>query len=414
MGFVSDWISDTLNMAARAFADFIQELERTIRNTVDEVVRTVQNVCSFLAPYMFYIALIVIAIVCWYYAPAYTIAAYTVGEAGATGVSAAAIYAESFYAYYVSFLAAINFKAVMLVHNIAYLFSADYRKVLGQMYNQIGQVSMAIGLGAESLYLFFQNARALVIDGSTALGQRYDMANITWLATFSKYLKTIQGDMRKYTKDPASLIQDLMLYLEKPSQDAKAESMQVIYTSIEVLSGFVNTSLQTLKTLEKDVLRLVADLPESISRYVKPITDRLDKDLNDFVKLVYLPAKGVIDGALKSFGAEQDTQRVRISAITQRIARPGQYLREVDALPPDERFEDESAISEMATRPMIRELQGFEEIVWAETKPEKLEELTAYEREEVEFPAPGKAQVPTVWEEVKVEPLESPFVREDL
>ncbi len=414
MGFVSDCISYVVNTAARAFADFIQELERTIRNTVDEVIRTVQNVCSFLAPYMFYIALIVIAIVCWYYAPAYTIAAYTVGEAGATGVAAAAIYAESFYAYYAAFLAAINFKAVMLVHNIAYLFSADYRKVLGQMYNQIGQVSMAIGLGAESLYLFFQNARALVIDGSTALGQRYDMANITWLATFSEYLKVIKGDMRKYTKDPALLIQDLMLYLEKPIQDTKAESMQVIYTSIEVLSGFVNTGLQTLKTLEKDVLRLVADLPESIRRYVKPLTDKLDKDLNDFVKLVYLPAKGVIDGALKGFGDEQNTQRERIKGITQRIARPGQYLREIDLLADEERIEDESAISEIAFRPAIKELSGFEEIVWAETTPAKLEEETAMEERPVMDLSPGKAQVPTVWEEVKVEPLESPFVREDL
>jgi hypothetical protein len=240
------------------------------------------------------------------------------------------------------------------------------------------------------------------------------MANITWLASFSKYLNTIKGDMRKYTKDPALLIQDLMLYLEKPAQDAKAESMQVIYTSIEVLSGFVNTSLQTLKTLEKDVLKLVADLPESVRRYVKPITDRLDKDLNDFVKLVYLPAKTVIDGALKSFGVEQDAQKARIHGITQRIARPGQYLREIDGLSPDERFEDESTISEIATRPMIRQLQGFEEIVWAETKPEKLEELTAYEREEVAYPEPEKAEVPTVWEEVKVEPMETPFVREDL
>lgn len=414
MGFVCGAVNDIFSMTADFFQNVVAELERTVRNVVDEVVRTIQNVVSFVATYWPYILIAVVSVVAWYYSPYLMYAQIAVSEAGVTGVAAASIYVESFYLYYASFLAAISWTTVLAVHNIAYLLSKDYRNMINNLYQQIGQVSQAIGLGAESLYLFFQNARTLVIDASTSLGQRYDLASISYLQSFSNYLKTIKGDMSIYAKNPGQLIQDIAQYLEKPAQDAKAEAMQVVYGSIQALSGFVNDTLKTTKTLEQDLLRLTADLPESIRRYVKPITDKLDKDLNDFVKLVYLPAKGVMDGALKSFGQEQDAQKERIHGITQRIARPGQYLKEIDDLPTGDRMADESAISEIAFRPAITELSGFEEIVFANTQDSKLEEETALEERPVIDLSPGKVSVPSVWEEVKVEPLESPFIREDL
>jgi hypothetical protein len=414
MGFVADFVTDVFNNAAKAFSDFVAELERTVRNVVDEVVRTVEHVVAFIADYWPYILIAVVSVVVWYASPYLMYAEIAVSEAGVTGAAAASIYVESFYLYYASFLSAISWSTVLAVHNIAYLMSADYRNMINGLYQQIGQVSQAIGLGAESLYLFFQNARTLVIDASTSLGQRYDLASVSWLSSFSGYLKTIKGDMSIYAKNPGQLIQDLAQYLEKPAQDAKAEGMQVVYGSIQAISGFVNDTLQTTKKLEQDILRLTADLPESIRRYVKPITDKLDKDLNDFVKLVYLPAKSVIDGALKSFGQEQDAQKERIHGITQRIARPGQYLLEVDALPDAERIADESAISQLAFRPAISELSGFEEIVFTNTQDSKLEKETSLEERPVIHLSPGKVSVPTVWEEVKVETLDSPFIREDL
>lgn len=414
MGFVADFVGDVLNNAAKAFSDFVAELERTVRNVVDEVVRTVQNIVAFIADYWPYILIAVVSVVVWYYSPYLMYAQIAVSEAGVTGAAAASIYVESFYLYYASFLSAISWTTVLAVHNIAYLLSKDYRDMINGLYQQIGQVSQAIGLGAESLYLFFQNARTLVIDASTSLGQRYDLASVSWLSSFSGYLKTIKGDMSIYAKNPGQLIQDLAQYLEKPAQDAKAEGMQVVYGSIQAISGFVNDALQTTKKLEQDVLRLTADLPESIRRYVKPITDKLDKDLNDFVKLVYLPAKLALDGALKGFGLEQDAQKERIHGITQRIARPGQYLKEVDALPDEERSADENDIGEIAMRASFRELMSTEGIPEIPETAAQLEAEMNPPMEAAEMPGPGAVQVPTVWEEVKVETMASPFVREDL
>ena len=414
MGDPLDFIRNIFNEAARAFSDFVAELARTVTNVVNELVRTVQNTLTFIVEYWPYILIAVTVVVCWYVSPYLMYAELAVAEGGYTGVAAAAVYAESFYAYYAAFLAAINWSMVLAVHNIAYLLSNDYRNMINGLYQQIGQVSKAIGLGAESLYLFYQNARTLVIDASTSLGQRYDLATISWLNSFSSYLKTISGDMRRYANNPGDLIVDIAQYLEKPAQDAKAEGMQVVYSSIQALSGFVDTALQTTKTLEQDVKHLVADLPESIRRYAKPLTDKLDKDLNDFVKLVYLPAKRAIDGALEGFGQEQDAQKTRIHNIAQRIARPGRYLKEVDALADDERLADENDIGEMANRATIRGLLGLPGPAMAEGTLSAMELEMIAPIEVAELPGPGAVRVPTVWEEVKVEPLESPFIREDL
>jgi len=403
------WITDLFDSAVEGFnrvvSDIFEQIWRDWNNFVDQLVRTTNAIIDFVVDYWMYIVLVIVLVVAWYYSPYYisAMSAYEVG--GGLTYAAVATYASSLYLYFLSVLEYIHFATLLKLHTLAFIVSSEYREMIAGIYQQIGTLSLAIGLGAESMYLFYQNARSLVLDASTAMGMSFDLAEINWLRSFADYTKEVKDKMQEYRGNPALFLQDIAILLEKPWQDAKASFTQAILSTIDGSLKVVRDAAELLTTLNNDVKRLASDLPASIKEHVKPLTDSITNRVDDFIQLNYNPAIKMISGVLNVLQEDQAVAKRQIRSTVDRLSRPGRYLREIKLLPLAERIEDEADVAELAASGPSRtaeELRGLADASRAITYADIEEGIPVYEPSPKSLPVikrespPGESPAPKI------------------
>ncbi|GAI32621.1 unnamed protein product, partial [marine sediment metagenome] len=195
MGFIAD--------VAGAIFDVIGSIVEAV---VDVVASVISAVVNFISDNIILVALIAAGVFCLYYygfavmmadlalecellalanISYMEIGAYALGEFVASiGICMG------------SFLDAIHFTTLLQVHQIAYILSGDYREMMSHVYNEIAEVSGALGLGSGYLILLHRNARNVILDVSGMMGRSYDVAEITWLQQYSDYLKKFNERVR--------------------------------------------------------------------------------------------------------------------------------------------------------------------------------------------------------------------------
>lgn len=278
-------------------------------------------------------------------------------------------YAQSVYSAFNGFLEAIHFKTLVKVHQLGYLISEDYRQQVDKIYGQIREVSAALGYGADFMQLILRDTRNLVFDVSASIGKPYDLSEITWMNTFGDFMRGFGAKANAYKNNPNLLLWDLDQMVTKPGVDGKAYAMQAFIAGVERSVEGVKLLAEDVVRIRNDVVRFAADLPEVLRSQIMPEVNKVVKQLDDFIKLTYDPLMKVIDASFAVVGAELATRKKETAEITGRIRRPGKYLKEVEYLDIEERLEDERAVSEIASRPIMGELSEFElALSWATKK----------------------------------------------
>lgn len=249
-----------------------------------------------------------------------------------------------------AFLDAIHYKTLVALHKIAYLVSADYRATMQSVYGEISKASSALGLGPHYLELFYQSARVLILDVSTSLGRGYDVAQLEWLSTFNDYLKVFNSRAYRYKNDPSLLFYDLEQLVERPALDAKGAGTAAIFNTLDSLLTSTENTIFNIRKINTDIEQLVFHLPESIKEHVQPYTDKVTKKVNEFIENSYNPAMNTLNAMVIAIKGTQETTKGALAGVISRIARPANYLLEIDLMDDFDRVDQENKIAGIASR----------------------------------------------------------------
>lgn len=392
-----------------AVADVFDVVEDVVGDVVDAVVDIVTDVVVAISENVLTPEFLTIAAICigQYYAipaisAAYASAASTELAAYSVSMSAAdamivgtSAFTSAVSAGLTAFAEAIHLTTILDIHNIATLVSSDYRNMMFNVYSEISEVSSALGFYPQFLPLAFRNSRQLVLSSSNLMGRKYDLAQVEWLTTFNSYLTEFNKHAKEYENNPEALFYDLEQLVEKPSMDAGGSTMQTVFVSINDTVKAVKATVADTVTVRDDLNRLISDLPERIRSQIKPYTDPIIRQFDDFITNTYDPAIKEFQSLLDRFSDLQKKNLSDIDDVVERLAKPGDYLLEIDSLLEADRLDQEGKIAEISTRRFRTDVDELaKEAVPISMQLTKLKALLEEKR------------IPPIW---KVAEMEKPF-----
>lgn len=359
------WLGDIWNEVTRIvddFFDFIGDIFTTIGRWISDF----WEWCKDNLDWVMIIIMICIAIYCWYLIPELmsTYAAMQTAQVvlymeTATTWATIHMYIAAYWiaisSAWSAFLTAIYFDAIMACNNIAFMVSEDYRNMMLGVYVELSKASAALGFAPQFLALALQNTRTLVLDVSSSMGMPYDMAQIQWLQALQGYLKEFSKRALTYKNNPAQLFYDMEDLVDRPFIDTKGHYMRTILVTIDNTVTGIDATVHAIITIRDDINHLVADLPEKLRSEIKPFTDKITKEFNEFLKDEFNPRLKVINALIGQLGIKQDDAKKKADDLVKRLKNPGKYVKEIDALPDTDRIEAENYLAELTTRTVTRE-----------------------------------------------------------
>jgi len=256
-------------------------------------------------------------------------------------------------------LTAIHFDTLVSVHKIAWLVSDDYRAIMRGVYSEIVSVSQALGYGPYFMVLFLQNARNLVLDVSTSLGMKYDLAQVEWLSVSQGYLKSFSAATYRYSSNPEALLYDLERWVERPVMDQKGSFIQGVIMTVERTTKAVEDIVTDVVVIRDDIDKLVSDLPDRIRLQVEPYVTPYIEKFDTFITETYDPYKDSLDSIMEGITSLQGRQREEMTGLIDRLKKPADYLLEIDRFSDEDRFDQERKFSDISTRQYYRDVKGF-------------------------------------------------------
>lgn len=278
--------------------------------------------------------------------------------AGARAVYAqTSAFVTSVYHTFHKILVTIHFKTIMEIHSIAYIVSPQYRSMMKKVYSAIGNASKALGLGPLFLTLAIQNTRNLVLDVAGIMGKKYDLSQVTWLGTLSKYLDHFNVNAAKYANNPEAVFWDLAELIERPHQDMKGALMGSALSSIDTALQFASTVGDGLARIGIDIEKLYDDFPDFVKRTIpdpgQVFWDNMDGFLTDW----YRPTIARLDGAIGEWQGRLTEAQDRVSELAEKLRKPGDLLKAIDNLPTTEREQQEDIFYDISNRRSWRLIQ---------------------------------------------------------
>lgn len=280
---------------------------------------------------------------------------YATGASAASAIwSGVTAFTQTFVAVLASdfkaFLEAIRFKSVLAVHSTGMMVSKSYREAMADVYKQFGRVSKALGFWPQFISLAVRNSRTLVLDASTSMGRRYDLAEVEWLTELNGTLEKISAKMSAYKNNPEDFLVDLDRWLIAPAANRKGWFMENLLWTLDSLTNTTETVVRDVLTISDDVARFVADLPDNIKSQIEPHTKPITDKIDSFIDETYLPKITRIAKGLDKMMGGLSLVDAKAAAIEDRIRKPGTYLSEIDGLSGEERRYQEMLVYDYSTR----------------------------------------------------------------
>lgn len=232
-----------------------------------------------------------------------------------------------------TFAGIIHLKTLLSLHEIANLLSINYRIFTRDLFTNISELSHAIGLGAGFIPLALRNARAIVLDASTALGRPYDMAELTYLSTLSDWTAKVSEHAKYYETNPYLIFEDLDTAIIKPAMDTKGSTFRVIYTTIDAIVETSKMVVDNAVELKHDLERFVDDLPTFVKDQIGSSLKDVLKPFDNFIRDDYAPAIAAIDGVMFVIDKRLDDQRAIAKGLIEQLKHPVDMLYTIDDLP---------------------------------------------------------------------------------
>lgn len=377
---VLDWAGDVgtkvWHEAERAGEDVWREAERIAEDVWREAERIGEQIGDAATDawdwvednvdWVVLIIMVCVAIYCWYLIPE-LMATYSAMQSAqvvlymqtASTWAAMSMYVSAYWiavsSAWSAFLTAIYFEQLVLANNLALLVSPEYRQMVIEVFVEISKVSAALGFGPHFLTLAFMNMRSLVLDVSSLMGTPYDLGQVQWLAFFAEHLKALSTRLDTYKNNPGQFILDMESMVDKPFIDTKAAYVRTLIKTLDSVIIGVETTIKTITLIRDDINKLVADLPESMRKEIKPFTDKITKEFDDFLKDDFNPELKKLNGLISVLNKKQEEAKGKMGNLVDRLKNPGEYIREVDVLPDIDRVKVENYLADLTTRTPARQ-----------------------------------------------------------
>jgi len=248
-----------------------------------------------------------------------------------------------------AFLTAIHFDTLVGIHKIAFLVSDDYRAVVHNIYSELSRVSNALGFGPYFLLLALQNTRNLVLDISTSLGMRYDLAEVNWLSTLQGYLGNFAGAAHRYANNPEAFFFDLSRWVERDALDLKGAFIEGLVKTIENATDSIEQVVNEVTVIRDGLAELIMDLPTSIRNQLEPAIMPYIQRFDTFISEKFDPYKQELDSIITKIQSLQNTQKTKVTTLIDRLKRPGDYLSEINNFEGMDRLSQTRQIADLAS-----------------------------------------------------------------
>lgn len=229
-----------------------------------------------------------------------------------------------------------------------------FQKAWNDIMNKVSELSGLLGWGVDGVHHLLNVANTGADlwgnitgkDRSSVRVEKYERAN-SLLTNYSKYLQYWQ-------KNPGRMISD---YAEEMSFKLYGEGNNAIHNiteNITNISDKTEDALKSLGSMSSELLAIREGMPEVILKNIpRAIWDSLeysDTMINDRL----LPSLDKFQRRLDEVDSLIDKYKSDMQSLASRIAKPGDLLAEIDALPDYVRKDQEDKISEVSTRTLKR------------------------------------------------------------
>ncbi len=350
MGSVCDFIEDTFREIGRIFRDIAETVANFVMDLINGLIEAIVYVFVWIGDHLVEVLVGISLILIIIYFP--YVLGYIEGVIAAvpTSIAEVSLYISLYSEALGNFLIYIHFSTIMAIHSLAYMVSEDYRLMMSKIWTQIAQVSKQLGLGAAFLSLALHNARSVVLDVSSRIGMKYDLAELAWLQEFNGFLSNFAKDTKRYMNEPGLVFWDIDQWIIKKQIDRGGGYAQVIWTSIETGIKGLKEMFEEVTEFKTGLETLVGYMPSFIRKEIQPELDKVTRYVDDFVDKHYQPSMDLLDNSIRILQGRQQTTVKSIDGIVNRLIRPADYLHEIDSLPDDARFEQEKSLAEITTR----------------------------------------------------------------
>lgn len=281
-----------------------------------------------------------------------------------------------------SFLQAIHFKELMMLNQMAMILSKDYREMMLKVYQQISEFSQQVFGRAEVLQLLLQGSRQLIYASSSAVGYPVDIAEVEWVQYLDETLSKVADNAEKYQNTPEAIFDDIAEWVYKPIGDKYSTINQGFVTFTEGLVNSVGGLTETVFGINEQTQNVVSYLPSPLRGTLQKTLEPIDNRITEFQYDVYEPKMAEIDHVLSQTAKENETNRQRMSSLTDRLINPADYLTELDDLPTEVRVPEKRKIDISLQEPERQEIDQVN------THVKEYQVETDIQFEEIRVPAP--------------------------
>lgn len=284
-----------------------------------------------------------------------------------------------------TFLEVIHWETLVKAHEISLIVSEDYREVWRDVELEIAKVSEAIGVGPYYMSLFLRNTRTLVLDVSTTLGMKYDLAQIQWLSVFNEYSALLSARAFRYRDDPSLIISDMEELVDRKLSNGKGSFMETVIGTVDSALVGIESLAINLSTIRDDIDRLTLQLPENMSAYVQQYTDPIIERFDGFMNDTYRPTIEQLTSLVNVLEVSKTGLRNDLDGIVARLKKPADYILEIDKMTEKDRLDQETKLQDVVTRPYT---QTTEDIQTTSTPTaQELESIAELLEQEIEKPS---------------------------
>lgn len=257
-----------------------------------------------------------------------------------------------------SVLARLHFSELYSLNQIAIILLPFYEELWDAMYKAMGALAEELGLGVGTITAFLRNANALIVSTYTAVGYSMNEAEVIYMQSSNEFFSKVDGRFERYARNPEFIFKDINEEIVKPALLVQSETQ---YQQALMLERTVNKLVETdnnVQAVENSLKQMVADLPDEINEVVSQRTDVFFETIDDFREDYIVPTLDklvAIDNVVQDYIEVQEIQRLNWSHL---LNNPGNFLMQIELLPPEERNKQRALIRQMINALGIGDIEG--------------------------------------------------------
>ena len=359
MGFIADifrFIAETLHKIITAIADAVKWIGQQIKKFFDGIGKWIvlgAFLLMFFAPGLMGAMLLMVKNI----VVNIGLTVWNLGKWAVTKVITTIGWLKGTFA---SFLEAIHFQELLLMHKMGMILSKDYREMMNKVYKEISEFSYQVFGTTEMLHLLLQGSRQLIYSVSSGVGYPVDIAELEWIQTMDETLAKISERAEAYSDNPELIFDDIAEWVYTPIGDKYSSINQGFVLALQGVINGVGGLAEKVFIINNQTQEIVSFLPQPIRQTLMATLAPIDRRITTLQYDIYEPKMAQLDAVLTETNNNVYRNKTEMSSLTQRLIRPADYLGELDDLDVDDRDREKRKINISLNEPADKDIEELD------------------------------------------------------